>query len=414
MVPADLLHVATTRPEEADPLDDVMRPLGSSFADPALEQAFLRHRVAHSGRTLAVAASVSAAAWLLLAPSDWSGGSLATSLVAATSRFLATGLLAGAAAALWARAGWLAERRGRRLLTGATWAIVVSFLVVVAVRDADPRHLDVSAALFGTAVVLFVPIPLARRAGIVAAFYTGFWALTALGDPEVAPARLAANLAVAAVGAVACGAHLERSARRSFLLLHQLQRRNGDLSAEVTHHVSVQRALTRLASEDELTGLLNRRAFFAAVGDAVDREGLRRAAGAAILVDADRFKSINDHHGHDVGDQVLRGLATTLTAAVRDGDLVARLGGEEFAVYLPGAGLAEARIVAERIRANVADSLWATEDHGAVGVTVSVGVAERGVDEAVDDVIRRADQAMYRSKRAGGDRFVCDAAGIGC
>lgn len=382
-------------------------PTGTAFADPDLERSFSRHRLLQSGRGLAVVAGVCAAAWLLLVPSDWAEGGLASSLVAGLGRLVSAGLLAFAATALWARAEWLSEARGRRLLTGATVVLAASFLLVAGVRTTDAGHLDVSAALFGTAVALFVPIPLGRRVAIVATFYAGF-CLLGVVRWDVAPARLAANLVVAVIGAAACAAHLERSARREYLLLGQLRRLNGDLSERVDHHLSVERALTRLASEDALTGLLNRRAFFAAVGDVVDREGRAGTTGAAILVDADRFKAINDRHGHDVGDRVLQGIAATLARAVRNGDLVARLGGEEFAVYLPGAGLADARVVAERIRSAVAACTWPVGS-GSVGITVSVGVAERSEGEPLNDVVRRADGAMYRSKRAGGDRLVCDA-----
>jgi diguanylate cyclase len=389
-------------------LDDARyNATGTAFADPDVERSFARRRFERSSRSLAVVAGISAGAWLLLAPTDWTGGALAASLLAATGRLVAISLLTIASVGLWTRAEWLCGPGGRRFLTWATVALTGSFLLVVAIRETDPTHLDVSAVLFGTAVLLFVPIPLGRRVGIVTAFYVAFW-LVAVVQWETVPGRLAANLVVATLGAIACAAHLERGARREYVLIDQLQRTNGNLNDQVDRHVSVERALTRLASEDELTGLLNRRAFFATVGDAVDREGRSGATGAAILVDADRFKSINDDHGHDVGDRVLQGIALTLAHAVRTGDLVARIGGEEFAVYLPGSRLPEARVVAERIRAAVAECTW-TVARGSVTVTVSVGVAERTAGEAVSEVLRRADDAMYRSKRAGGDRLVCDA-----
>jgi diguanylate cyclase (GGDEF)-like protein len=400
--------VATPTRPHSSPLDDArFNVTGTSFADPAVERSFARRRFERSSRSLAVVAGFCAGAWLLLAPTDWTGGASTANLLAATARLVATCLLTVASVGFWTRAEWLCGPQGRRLLTSATATLTGSFLLVVAIRGTDPAHLDVSAALFGTAILLFVPIPLGRRVGIVTAFYAAFW-LVAVLEWDTTPGRLAANLVVATLGGIACAAHMERGARREYLLIDQLQRSNGNLSDQVDRHVSVERALTRLASEDELTGLLNRRAFFATVGDAVDREGRSGVAGAAILVDADRFKSINDDHGHDVGDRVLQGIALTLAHAVRTGDLVARIGGEEFAVYLPGARLPEARIVAERIRAAVAECAW-TVARGSVTVTVSVGVAERSDGEAVSEVLRRADNAMYRSKRAGGDRLVCDS-----
>lgn len=395
--------------DAAEEAEVVLRPWAATFADPELETAYLRHRVAQSGRTLGVVAGVCAAIWLVLIPTDWSCG-LGASILAGTTRLVAAGLLGTTAVAFWHRAGWVADVQGRRLLTAATVALAASFLVIAAARQGDSRHLDLSAVMFGTAILLFAPIPLRRRTATIVLFYVGFWWITTTDVVDAAPARLATNLLIAVVGGVACAVHLERSGRRSFLLLRWLHRTNGDLSAEVTHHLTVQRSLVRLAAEDELTGLMNRRAFFTAAREAVDRDGRATDAGAAFLVDADRFKAINDEHGHEVGDRVLQGLASTLAAAVREGDIVARLGGEEFAVYLPGAGPDEATVVAERIRSTIADCVWAIGEE-ALRVTVSVGVAMRSRGEPIDDALRRADAAMYRSKRAGGDRLACDVPG---
>ena len=158
---------------------------------------------------------------------------------------------------------------------------------------------------------------------------------------------------------------------------------------------------------DHLTGLANRRAFF----EAGELEMLRRAkmpqAPVLILIDADHFKAINDSHGHPAGDAVLRHLGATLKSMFRQVDTVARIGGEEFAAILPSASLADAAIVAERLRERVQASP-AMFGGAAIAYTISIGVA------AMDDpactlagFLQRADDALYAAKRGGRNRVVC-------
>jgi diguanylate cyclase (GGDEF)-like protein len=162
--------------------------------------------------------------------------------------------------------------------------------------------------------------------------------------------------------------------------------------------------LHRRANADALTGLPNRRAFEEALAREVAR-ALRGGSPLSLLaVDVDHFKRVNDERGHPAGDAVLRAVAGRIASAARAGDLVARVGGEEFVVALPGAGPEAAREAGERIRSRVAAEPFALEG-GDLRVTVSVGVAWLG--EAAPDgtaLVARADQALYRAKRAGRDR----------
>jgi diguanylate cyclase (GGDEF)-like protein len=150
------------------------------------------------------------------------------------------------------------------------------------------------------------------------------------------------------------------------------------------------------AMTDQLTGLLNRRALF-------DRFSQAPLAGAAVvLVDLDHFKSINDTHGHDAGDLVLRHFADLVRNLVRPEDSAARIGGEEFVLLLAASSSERARDVAERLRMAFASRM--TELAGiSVKATVSVGVAlvdERGFEVALSE----ADAALYRAKDLGRDR----------
>jgi len=158
------------------------------------------------------------------------------------------------------------------------------------------------------------------------------------------------------------------------------------------------------ASTDPLTGLPNRRYFDEFCGLLARR---RRAgdAVAVLMVDIDKFKALNDRHGHPIGDEVLRAVAGAIVTAVREEDVPARVGGEEFAVLLRNPGPEVAVEVGERVRAAVQD--LDLRRHGVSGVSVSVGVANaRGADEPIAAIVERADQALLRAKRAGRNRVI--------
>lgn len=158
------------------------------------------------------------------------------------------------------------------------------------------------------------------------------------------------------------------------------------------------RQLDRLARTDVLTGIANRRSFY-------DMAPAAPTAGDAVVVfDADRFKRLNDEHGHAFGDVVLRAIAADLAASVRRNDVVARFGGEEFILFLPGAGAETALVVAERARAAVSRTEHRIGDRP-LHVSVSAGIAVCP-PEAIDlaALIRRADVALYAAKHEGGDR----------
>ena len=163
-------------------------------------------------------------------------------------------------------------------------------------------------------------------------------------------------------------------------------------------------ALRRAVACDHLTGLANRRALFDACE--LELQRWRRAPRplSLVLIDADHFKRINDTFGHAVGDAVLRHLAAGLSATFRAIDLVARLGGEEFVVMLPGCDEAAATTVARRLCDSIAAHALAVEGV-TVHYTVSVGVATMDADvESVEALIERADRAMYAAKAAGRNR----------
>lgn len=158
-----------------------------------------------------------------------------------------------------------------------------------------------------------------------------------------------------------------------------------------------------IAATDSLTTVLNRGAFLTLVDGYLEQVEAERRRGALLVVDADNFKAVNDHYGHDRGDEALRLIAAAIKRMLRSVDLVGRIGGEEFGVFLPGATREQAETVAERIRVGVTSSLF--EPGGARHeLTVSIGgaVFERHLPFA--DLFRVADQQLYLAKAGGRNR----------
>lgn len=165
----------------------------------------------------------------------------------------------------------------------------------------------------------------------------------------------------------------------------------------------LQAALARAADTDALTGVLNRRGFAPELDRLVAEASEQGQRLAFVMVDVDHFKHYNDRHGHLAGDQALIRLANALTAAARDGDHVARVGGEEFAVALPGADAGAAQAYADDVMRRLREEPVAEP----LRLTVSAGIATHGPDaDSVHLLLRSADQALYRAKHAGRDQAV--------
>lgn len=202
------------------------------------------------------------------------------------------------------------------------------------------------------------------------------------------------------------------------LLWQQAEQTQDHLESQVTARTRELEAanarLERLSNTDPLTGVWNRR-YFEHRGqrelERADRNGTRIGL---LMLDIDAFKAINDEHGHALGDRVLIALAERLAGELRPTDVLARLGGEEFAVLLPDCDPGYAREVAERLRRKVADAPVARlADGGAVNVSISIGGAVSqgpgegaSLAERLERVIRSADQKLYRAKEAGRDQVM--------
>ena len=160
--------------------------------------------------------------------------------------------------------------------------------------------------------------------------------------------------------------------------------------------------LQRLATTDSLTGLANRRAFFERGQPALETARRYGHHVSMLMIDVDHFKNVNDRHGHSFGDATLRLLADRLREVLRQADLIARIGGEEFVALMPETELDAAMLAAERLR-EMCDGL-APDASAQAAISVSVGVAQWRAGESLDHLLERADAALYRAKRAGRNR----------
>ncbi len=195
-------------------------------------------------------------------------------------------------------------------------------------------------------------------------------------------------------------ARLLRGDDGTLSMLGQIQ----DISQRRRHEAELQ----KMARHDTLTGLLNRRGLL----DELDRECGRMhrygSGGALLVLDLDHFKAVNDAHGHEAGDEVLRAVGGILAARLRETDVVARHGGDEFAVILPHASLADAELLGGVLVAQIRAAHLGLPERP---ISVSAGVALLRGDDTSTEVLARADSAMYAAKTRGGDAVALTPAG---
>jgi diguanylate cyclase (GGDEF)-like protein len=275
----------------------------------------------------------------------------------------------------------------------ALWLTVLSSVVYYYVRN--PRA-------FGTTRLLLTVIGIDTVRNIAENIYFGLyfggkygvlpdWTIEVLGRPELLILPKIANVAA---GCVVLG----------LLLFHWLPLavRDWRRSEQRT------RDLQTLAAVDPLTGLYNRRQFETLARAELGRSQRYMRPCSFLMIDIDHFKGVNDTFGHEMGDWVLKTVATILASARREADVVARFGGEEFVIMLPETTPEAAATVAERIRSMVSANSMAIGDT-TLNVTISAGIGEvRASSAGIEVVLRDADRALYEAKQAGRDR-VCVA-----
>jgi diguanylate cyclase (GGDEF)-like protein len=277
----------------------------------------------------------------------------------------------------------------------ATW-IIGSGIMLLAINLVRPPSFTPPAAMYSLivlAVYLVMPNQLWHRL-LLAVFFSGITVvLLVFGQRGTDPTTI--NLIIISVilsnaMGVIVATRLSTLRRRQFLSRVELERVRDELEI--------------MATTDSLTGALNRRRFLELAEDELERAHRYHRPLSIVAVDLDHFKEVNDRLGHAAGDDVLAAFARTLREQTRRQDIVGRLGGEEFAVIVPEASLAEATELAERIRAHLSTTLVLTGGV-ALTVTASLGVTEViSTDQSAGSVLQRADEALYRAKRHGRNR----------
>ena len=225
---------------------------------------------------------------------------------------------------------------------------------------------------------LTVPIAASEELGVIAVYWRDEHVAT---EEETALTRTLAASTAVALERLRVVEQLARSARENVRLAAAVQRRR-----------STEDGLRELCERDPLTGLLNRRAWDMALSGSLRK---RRRPLYVALMDLDHFKVYNDRHGHPAGDALLQRAAVAWRGAQRTADVLARYGGDEFAMLLAGCSADSALEIVDRVRLATVD-----------GETVSVGVAAWKAGDGADSIVARADRALYAAKRAGRDRVV--------
>lgn len=176
---------------------------------------------------------------------------------------------------------------------------------------------------------------------------------------------------------------------------------------DISTHKQLESQLREIASHDSLTGVLNRRAFMERGTALLDHCRRHAKPCAVMMIDIDHFKLVNDRYGHQTGDDALRACATSIAGALREADILGRLGGEEFAVVLPHSSVESAFSVAERIREAIFEMQILAGGATRLSITVSIGMAEMDHRDAdIEAILGWADQALYRAKATGRNRAI--------
>ena len=385
---------------------DAVRALTAEFHDSSLEArywSFNHEDLAHWAATAALLCGAFSIPLALadLANVGWGVGFLTLLVLRALLASVAFGL-----ARLLRTEPTTITRHG--FISAACAALVVGFALIALMQPDAARldHLEVGLILMG--VLVLVPNRVPYALGVCGSAATLWVAASATvrGAPDTAVISHGLGFATTIAIGWAAAALLGATRRRAFAEHVAAERANEQLRAEIARRERMERELVLRANLDPLTKIPNRRHFEEQAREEFVRCQRTRQPMSLLLLDVDHFKWINDTHGHAAGDEVLRVFSDALSEQVRRIDIVGRLGGEEFAVVMPGADRERAEEAAERLRARVA-GLRIDMPSGLVRLTVSIGVTECDVwTEHLADVLARADEAMYQAKTSGRDQVV--------
>jgi diguanylate cyclase (GGDEF)-like protein len=383
--------------------------LTAEFMQPSVELAFREATHPARVRETRIAITVAALFYLAFALTDY----LAVGMGEQYRLIFITRLsicAAGIVIALSARRYW------RALMDGVTPTLVeclalAGFLSITLLRPYESGWHGMSLMVMLLGVYVFIPNRF-MPATAVALVSTGAF-IWLLNEHFRLPVNhvLTLSLLLAALNlfGILTAHRVSRLTREEYRDAERLRRANERLSREIEARRGLENELRVLAQEDHLTGIPNRRHFFAVAEKALDKARQTGAAVSLLMVDVDYFKQINDTYGRMHGDEVLKALASVCRDTAEEEDIPARLGGEEFVVFLPDADLAAAAARAERLRARVQRAPVRLRE-ATLHFTVSLGVAQWRPEESLLALMGRADEALYTAKYNGRNRI--ETAGV--
>lgn len=303
-----------------------------------------------------------------------------------------------------------AGRFWRALTDGITPTLVesmalVGFLSITLLRPYESGWHGMSLMVMLLGVYVFIPNRFQLATAVAVCSTLGFiWLLIDHFQP---PANYILTLSLLLVAINLFGilsAHrVSRLMREEYRDANVLRLANERLSQEIEVRQRLEGELRELVHRDHLTGISNRRHFFDQADHSLARSLANGTPVSLLIVDIDYFKQINDTYGHMHGDEVLKTLVGVCRSALGDVDMLARLGGEEFVVLLPGADLAAASAMAERLRSEAQRTPVRLQD-ATLYFTISLGVAQWQPEESLPVLMRRADEALYCAKYNGRNR----------
>ncbi len=381
-----------------------IRPLAAEFADPDIEAIYWIDSSLESAAMIRRAAVISIVGFLAFAFSDlWTLG-----VGARWGLLLAIRVAYGVAAFIFAllvtRNPTLVRRHGP--ICALQLALFASYQTVALLQPDVGGIEQLSIGIIALGIFVLVPNRLLYLTASSLAGVVTWIVLNSLQAGSPAGVVVIQSMAFGAgliVGFLA-GNRIAISSRRAFALRMREIEVSERLAVEIAWRQRMESDLIRRANVDHLTRVSNRRHFYELADLEFRRAQRTNQTVAFLVIDVDHFKQVNDTHGHAAGDEVLASLSADLSAGVRRIDVVGRIGGEEFAVLMPGATAERAAEVAERVRAKIASSVYQFES-GNVMPTVSIGVADGDPwVERAEEVLARADLALYRAKNDGRDR----------
>ncbi|MCE8015578.1 GGDEF domain-containing protein [Halomonas sp. MCCC 1A17488] len=371
------------------------------FQDSALEALYRRTMQLQDAQQLRYALWIIAGTFLLFGAADYIllGASLAL-LALLLVRFV----VASSCLALARLIGRHSAQAHRPRPLNLVYCIAISGLLVSILLHPGSVGLHISSvAISSLAIYLLVPNRLPWILAWNGYLAGGFVLVVALWKP-LAPGMLISSLLILAFANLMgwlTYSRLNRLQRKQFALLVAEREINRKLQKEIEERQLLEAQLRHMASTDPLTGIANRRHFF----ELAERE-FRRAQrdGTPLticMVDIDLFKTLNDHHGHAVGDLVLTTVASCCASMLRETDIIGRYGGEEFVIALPQADLETASFIAERLRHKVTSlRLPMLDEDQHLSVTVGISQVEPG-EARLEQALQRADDALYAGKARG-------------